>query len=128
VIGAGQGDDIAGDRRVRAREALFDSGKSEIYRAVKQPDRAARRAHTCHRCREWIYGFFRASRGMKPNLSRLASDDRNIARDVDPLRDQPCHLKPPLPSERPASFLAGCDQTRVKPKTPRLTRDGVQYR
>ena len=54
VIGAGQGDDIAGDRRVRAREALFDSRKPKIYRAVEQPDRAARLAHTCHRCREWI--------------------------------------------------------------------------
>ena len=43
VIGADQGDDIADERRVRAREALFNSRKSEIYRAVEQPDRAARR-------------------------------------------------------------------------------------
>ena len=62
VIGADQGDDIAGERRVRAREALFNSGKSEIYRAVEQPDRAARRAHARHRRREWIYVLFRAAR------------------------------------------------------------------
>src|SRR6266404_6426801 len=52
VIRAHQGYDIADERRVRACEALFDSGKSEIYRAVEQPDRAARRAHTCHQRRE----------------------------------------------------------------------------
>src|SRR6266849_5969709 len=59
VIGADQGDDIAGERRVRAREALFNSRKSEIYRAVEQPDRAAPRADARHRRREWIYAFFR---------------------------------------------------------------------
>ena len=94
VIGADQGDDIAGDRRIGACETLFDSSKSEIDRAVEQPDRAARRAVTGHRCREWICVFFRVSRGMKPNLSRLASNDRNIVRDLDPLRDKPCHSKP----------------------------------
>src|SRR4029077_20137308 len=128
VIGAHQGYDIADERRVRAREALFDSGKSEIYRSVEQSDRAARRAHTCHRCREGIYGFFRASRGMKPNLSRLASDDRNIARDVDPLRDQPCHLEPPLPRERPRRFSRDATKTRAQLETPCRIRDGLQYR
>src|SRR4029453_15105350 len=84
VIGADQGDDVADDRRVRAREALFNSGKSEIYRAVEQPDRAPRRTRARHRRCERIYLFCRAAWGMKPNLTRLASNDRNIVRDVDP--------------------------------------------
>src|SRR5262245_21281975 len=75
VIGADQGDDVADDRRVRAREALFNSGKSKIYRAVEQTDRAARRTHARHRHCEWICVFPRAARGMKPNFSRLASND-----------------------------------------------------
>ena len=96
VIGTDQSDDISGDRRLRAREALFNADKPEIYRAVEQTDSTARRTHARHRHCEWICDFFRAARGMKPDLSRLASDDRNIVSDLDPLRDQLCHLKLPL--------------------------------
>src|SRR5260370_38137378 len=39
---------------------------------------------------------------MKPNLSRLASDDRNIVRDGDPLCYRPCHSKPPISECSPA--------------------------
>ena len=42
VIGADEGDDITGDGGLRARETLFNCGEREIYRAVEQPDRAAR--------------------------------------------------------------------------------------
>src|SRR4051794_22361697 len=100
MIGTDKCNDITSNRRVRAGEALFNCRKSEIYRPVEEPDRAAYRAHACHLCRKWIYVFFRAARGMKPNLSRLASNDRNFARDLNPLGDQPCHSKPPLSSER----------------------------
>src|SRR5262249_47862881 len=103
VIGADQGDDIAGERRLWTREALFNSDKCEIYRAIEQPDRAARRTRPRHRHREWIHVFLRASRCMKPTLSRRASDDRNIVRDVNPLRYYPSHLNLLIPSARPQS-------------------------
>src|SRR5262245_59451894 len=96
VIRADQGDDIADDRRVRAREALFNSDKCEIYRAVEKANRAPRRTHARHRRGERIYFLFRAGRVMKPNLSRLTSNDGNIACDVDPLRDQLRHSITPI--------------------------------
>src|SRR5262249_1958382 len=103
VIRTDQGDDITGYRRVRGCEALFNSSKSEIYRTVEEPNRAARRACARHRRCEWICLLGRD--GMKPNLSRLASDDRNIAADVNPLRDQLCHVKPPTSALARTCFL-----------------------
>src|SRR5215472_5849341 len=96
VIRADQGDDITGEGRLRMREALFNFVEPEIYRAIEETDSAARRTATRHRRREWICALFRTLTGMKPNLSRLASDDRNVVSDVDPLRDHLCHSIPPL--------------------------------
>jgi hypothetical protein len=92
-----------------ARESLFNFGKTEIERAVEEPDRAAWRPRTRHRRRKWIYVLFRPARRVKPNLTRLASDNRSVARDVDPLREQLRHLKPPVLSVRPRWLLEGCD-------------------
>src|SRR5690349_3976003 len=101
VIGAHECDDITRDRRIWACSATFDPGKSEIDGCIKQPDRAARRAVPGHRLCEWIDAFFRAVRTIKPDLSRLASDDRNIALELNPLRDWPRHSTLRSPSAAP---------------------------
>src|SRR5262249_49115787 len=135
VIGTDQGDDITGERRLGAREALFNSGKSEIYRGVEQPDRAARRTRAAHRRREGIYVLFRAARGMKPNLSRLASDDRNIPPALDPPRARLRHPRLPIPALRDpylgaGDLLRGPHSLQARGARPRLkpSRNSVRFR
>ena len=108
VIGPDQRDDIAGKRELRAREALFNSGKSEIYRAVEEPDRAALRTDARHRPREWIDVLFRAAQAVKPNLSRLSAVTERSPVTLTHSVTNPAIRNLPLQNALPATFLGGC--------------------
>src|SRR5436190_24279472 len=61
---------------------------------------------------------------MKPNFSRFPSDDRNIDCDVDPLRDQLRHSKPPTSKCSPAIVFrkVGPNSLQARNSPPRLSR------
>ena len=94
-------------------------------------DRAARRTRARHRRRERIQLFFRVTEAMKPNLSRLASNDRNIVRDVHPLRYSGAIRNLLIPSVCPAIPLEDanlCGPNSSKRNRHRLASDRVARR